>query len=137
MELERLKQGLRVANRQATQSMCPRASVGAAIFNFDGDIVGEGYNKNAFGLCNCDCGTPTEKGGSSTCQTAHAEIMALLATDNRAEMEFIAVTRPPCYKCLNVLMNTEIRIIVTTLKWADRDDSQTRWEKAGRLWIIV
>lgn len=137
MTIEIFNKGLRAANEQATQALCPRASVGAVIMDVEGHIIGEGFNKNAFGDCDCDCGTPSNQVGSSTCKTIHAEVMALLSVENKTDMEILATNRPPCYRCLNVLANTEITIIVTTSEWLDRDSSQIRWEELGRFWIII
>lgn len=136
MDIEILKKGLRAANEQATLALCPRAAIGAVVMSVKGEILGKGFNKNAFGVCDCNCGTPSTEASSLSCQTVHAEVMALLAVENKSDIAILVANRPPCYRCLNVLASTRISTIVTTIKWNDRDGSQERWEKLGRLWIV-
>lgn len=137
----RIVLGMKRAQVEAGKADCPRAGVGVAILSDNGFVIGTGYNKRAvaFGKCNCDSGPSTKEGKSSTCQAVHAEVYAINDVANRFKkyMTVLVSTRPPCYQCLNFLATTDIKTIVVSGEWDDRDGSKQRWIDIDREWIVL
>ncbi len=137
-KIEGMFAALEYATEAATKADCPRGQVGAAIVDKYGEVLGVGYNERAkaFGPCNCDCGTDTLTSGSSTCQTTHAEVMAILDVQSiyRTAVYAMACTRAPCHRCLNLLACTAIKHLIVRDEFPDRDESERRWLGMGREW---
>lgn len=119
---------------------CDRGQVGAAIFDQFGMGLAGGKNELpvAFSPCSCNDGADTNVKGSKTCKAVHAEVTALgLLGNSAAQAYVIAVTRPPCKRCIEELLMTDIQLIVTTDEYPDRDKVREVWEHAGRRWKLL
>jgi|APSaa5957512535_1039671.scaffolds.fasta_scaffold23984_2 deoxycytidylate deaminase len=125
------------------ENQCPRATVKATTYSNSGVLVGFGVNTlhKSFNGCSCNDGVDTNKKGSTTCKSVHAELAALIDTWSKGilqeEVIAIAVTRPPCRICCATLLETSIQTIITTDEFEDRDGSKEVWEKAEGTWITL
>lgn len=129
------------ALRKAHSHMdCDRGKVAAIIFSADGSVLASGKNglPACLSPCKCNDGADTYKMGSATCKAGHAEVNALLALKgNDWKAHSIYVTRPPCRTCLTHILNTGIKLIVTTDEYPDRDGSFITWDNVGREHLIL
>lgn len=110
---------------------CPRASSAAIVFDKKLSVLGSG--RNLLNLvdspCTCDSGEDTLIAGSPTCKAIHAEMSALgrIPSYSKGEEWFMFTTRPPCKKCLPILIESDVKFIITTDQLPDRDGSQLAW----------
>lgn len=120
---------------------CDRGAVAAVIYSARGFVLSVGRNllPKKHAPCSCNDGTDTMQVGSKTCKAIHAEVGATseLELSDVKRAVSIAVTRPPCKECLKVLLQTNIRVLVTTNEYPDRDNSKVEWEKVGRKWYVL
>jgi deoxycytidylate deaminase len=119
---------------------CPRRLVTAIITDLTLKPLATGRNllpKDAQAPCQCNCGVSTLQGASPLCRAVHAEVAALRDLVERGAVgseAYIFSTSPPCEKCLPQIMWSEIKVLVTTDQYPDRDQSQDHWPGT---WIVL
>jgi dCMP deaminase len=100
-----------IAEAAARRSTCRRRAVGAVMVDARGRILSTGYNGSPDGYPHCDtlCGEAVE----APCQwSVHAEINALLFSDNRSPDKTLYVTTAPCRQCALAIANAGVARVV-------------------------
>lgn len=123
----------------AGRGACLRRKVGALIIAEDHSLMSTGYNGKGSGLTNCEidpCRGATAQAGQelNACEAVHAEINALMKFPDRAKAHTLYVTCSPCTSCVDILLGSRISRIVFLENYPGSEESQRRWEKAGRVW---
>lgn len=119
---------------------CPRASVATMLYDKDGNWLTSATNARFDGQCDCNDGADTLTTASSTCCAVHSEVGALLAAAKQRNWDKLwlaVVTRPPCCKCLPLLLESPVQVIITGTAWPDRDNTRPVWERFGRMWLTA
>ena len=100
-----------IARAAARRSTCRRRAVGAVIVDQRGRILSTGYNGSPDGYPHCEslCGESTD----TPCQwSVHAEINALMFSDNRSPDKTLYVTTAPCRQCALAIANAGVTRVV-------------------------
>jgi dCMP deaminase len=100
-----------IAWAASRRSTCARRSVGAVVVDRRGRILGTGYNGSPEGYPHCEalCGPLPEP----PCRwSVHAEINALLFSDNREPDKTLYVTASPCRQCALAIANAGVTRVV-------------------------
>lgn len=118
---------------------CPRRSVSAVITDLSLNPLAAARNllPEGCGPCDCDCGVSTLEGGSLTCRAIHAEAAALAYLRDKPSLgyeAYLLTTSPPCKRCLPKIMDSNVKVIVTTDQYPDRDHSQDEWPGT---WLVL
>lgn len=102
---------LAIAYAAAKRSTCARRSVGAVVVDAFGRILSTGYNGSPERYPHCEtlCGAGTE----TPCRwSVHAEINALLYSENRQPGKTLYVTAAPCRQCALAIANAQVSRVV-------------------------
>ena len=118
---------------------CPRGMCSALLLDRQLNPMAVGHNHLPPGRkpCTCNDGRDTLVAGSVTCKAIHAEAAALAylrGTPLIGMESWLLATRPPCRKCLPLIRRSNVRTIVTTDQYPDRDSSEKGWPYA---WITL
>lgn len=122
-----------------TDRQCPRGITSALLLDLTLTPIATGRNllMPSDAPCECDCGIDTLLGGSSSCKAIHAEAAALeyLKFSGRSGDErYVVTTRPPCKLCIDLLLASNVAVIITTDQYPDRDHSEKKWPG---VWIVL
>lgn len=119
---------------------CPRGRTSAIILDASLQPIAAARNLLREGLpapCECDCGTDTLVGAGLTCQAVHSEAGALDYLKDKPTLgqeSYMITTRPPCKRCLPLIVSSNIKVIVTTDQYPDRDHSKDAWPGT---WLVL
>ena len=106
----------------STRATCPGRLVGAVLVQ-DGVIRGAGYNGAASGMPDC-FGVGCDEDRNGHCIRAiHAEANVLLTTDVSHRVgATVYCTDMPCFRCANLIANTQIKRVVWARIFAKHAD---------------
>ncbi len=102
---------LGLAHAAAERSTCGRLKVGAVLVDRLGRILSTGYNGSPSGYAHC---AELHCNLDEPCQwSVHAEINALLFSENREPQKTLYVTASPCRSCALAIANAGVgRVVV-------------------------
>ena len=114
---------LRILELVSARSTCIRRAVGAIIVDGRGRVLSTGYNGVPTGFPHCivdPCaGSNDSPGDSSNCNAVHAEVNAVIQCYRIDYAHKIYVSCSPCFSCMKMLLNTNIKEIVSMEEYAD------------------
>lgn len=125
-----------VAMVLARRATCQKLAVGCVVTNYQGRILGTGYNGVPRGMLHCTdspCLGATMPAGSDTCEAVHAEQNALLGVDP-LHVYTMYVTHAPCLRCTKLILNTKCyKLVFPPTPFQGHD----LWARAGRMIKIM
>lgn len=95
-----------LARMVATASKCHSRQVGCVILDEQRRIIGTGYNGPPKGITQCaEC-------AKNPCYATHAEVNALINTQDIRAVHTLYVTTSPCWECAKIIANTSCAHVI-------------------------
>lgn len=128
---------LNIAMILSKRATCQKLAVGCVLTNWQGHIIGTGWNGVAKGQTHCTdtpCPGVLMPAGSDTCEAIHAETNALLQCHDVWKIDTCYVTHAPCMRCTKELLNTSCKVICFLDGTGMQPQAKHLWDRAGRKW---